>query len=143
VGPSLVPSTQWLQLLFAGSAQANDALTVDISPLMIASSERMLFKKPLLKSLLSTHVTVLRTQFSTFIQRGDTEGRPELRFLRTDNTRYPHLDHAVQGSPAGRIQWSLGTRLPFDAWKADLITVWVDSLWRLLPDCRLGLCLLS
>jgi len=57
-------------------------------------------------NLLSTHVA--------FIQRGD---RPDLRFLRTDNTRYPRVDHALQGSPAGRIQWSLGTRLPFDASK--------------------------
>jgi hypothetical protein len=41
--------------LFARSAQANDALTVDLNPLTIASSERILFKKPLLKSPLLTH----------------------------------------------------------------------------------------
>jgi hypothetical protein len=91
----------WLQPLFARSAQANDG--------GIASSERILIKKPWLKSLLRTFDPCC----STFIQRGIDQ----LRFLRTDKTRYPRLDHALQGSPAGRIQWSLGTRLPFDASK--------------------------
>jgi hypothetical protein len=47
--------SQWLYPLFARSAQASNALTVDLNPLMTASSERILFKKPLLKSSLLTH----------------------------------------------------------------------------------------
>jgi hypothetical protein len=47
--------SQWLSPCFARSAQANNALTMDLSPLTIPSSERILFKKPLLKSPLLTH----------------------------------------------------------------------------------------
>jgi hypothetical protein len=56
VGPNLILSTlNGCSPFFARSAQANNALTVDLSPLTIPSNERILFKKPLLKSPLLAH----------------------------------------------------------------------------------------